>query len=164
MRKGEQFTLTWDQVDFATKTIYLDQTKNGSSRYIRLNTVALAAFTELRQRLERLGRPPEGPIFSVQNPSNWFDAAVARAGIEGVTWHTLRHTFASRLAMNGVNLKTIQVLLGHKTITMTARYAHLAARHLKAAVESIVPPWWKKVPVSGYLMFWDWRGAMHCRS
>jgi hypothetical protein len=66
--------------------------------------------------------------------------------------------------MNGVNLKTIQVLLGHKTITMTARYAHLAARHLKAAVESIVPPWWKKVPVIGYLMFWDWRGAMHCRS
>jgi integrase len=106
---------------------------------------ALAAFAELRQRLDRLGRPQESLIFSVESPSNWFDSAVARTAIEGLAWHTLRHTFASRLAMNRVNLKTIQVLLGHKTITMTARYAHLAARHLKAAVELIVPSWWKKV-------------------
>jgi len=58
---------------------------------------------------------------------------------------TFRRVFTRRLAMNGVNLKTIQVPLGHYTLNMTAHYAHLAARHLKAAVELIVPSWWNEV-------------------
>jgi integrase len=145
MRKGEQFSLTWDQVDFANRNLHLDKTKNGSSRYVRLNTLAVDAFSKLKLRHDRLGYPADAPVFWIKDPSPWFDAAVERAGIEGVTWHTLRHTFASRLVMLGVNLKTVQVLMGHKSITMTARYAHLAAHHLKAAVELIVPPWWNKV-------------------
>ena len=60
------------------------------------------------------------------------------AGIEGVTWHTLRHTFASRLVMAGVDLKTVQELLGHKTMAMTARYAHLAPSHKLRALETLV--------------------------
>ena len=53
------------------------------------------------------------------------------------TWHDLRHTFGSRLIMSGVDLKTAQTLMGHKTISMTARYAHLSSAHLDAAVDRL---------------------------
>ena len=63
-----------------------------------------------------------------------------RAGILNFHWHDLRHTFASRLAMAGVPLRTIGELLGHKTPAMTMRYAHLAPAHLRDAVECLVNP------------------------
>ena len=143
MRKGEQFGITWDQVDLANRNIHLDKTKNGSSRYIRLNSACLAVLCEMKARQRRTGAGANCLIFSITDPSNWFDAAVAKAGIQGVTWHTLRHTFASRLVMLGVPLRTVQILMGHKSITMTARYAHLAAHHKRAAVELLVPSWSK---------------------
>jgi site-specific recombinase XerD len=55
------------------------------------------------------------------------------------TWHTLRHTFASLLVMAGVGLKTVQELMGHKTIVMTARYAHLSPAHQLQALELLAP-------------------------
>ena len=58
-----------------------------------------------------------------------FVPALARAGIENLHWHDLRHTFASRLVMKGVDLRTVQELMGHKTITMTLRYSHLSPAH-----------------------------------
>ena len=64
-----------------------------------------------------------------------FNNAVRRYGIENFHFHDLRHAFASRLAMCRVDLRTIQALMGHKTINMTLRYAHLAPDHLKRAVE-----------------------------
>jgi hypothetical protein len=60
--------------------------------------------------------------------------ALERAGIKGATWHTLRHTFASRAVMGGVDIRTVQELMGHSTVTMTMRYAHLSPEHLKQAV------------------------------
>lgn len=54
-----------------------------------------------------------------------------------VVWHTLRHTFASRLAMRGESLLTLQELMGHRTLTMTARYAHLSRQHTLAAVQGL---------------------------
>ncbi len=59
------------------------------------------------------------------------------AGIENFHWHDLRHSFASRLVMAGVDLRTVQELLGHKTIAMTVRYSHLAPTHLQEAVERL---------------------------
>jgi site-specific recombinase XerD len=59
--------------------------------------------------------------------------------LDGLTWHGLRHTFASRLAMAGVDLRTIQELGGWKTLSMVQRYAHLAPGHLRAAVDRLVP-------------------------
>ena len=59
------------------------------------------------------------------------------AGLKDFTWHCLRHTFASRLVMAGVDLRTVQELMGHKTIQMTVRYAHLAPKHQLAAVQRL---------------------------
>jgi integrase len=66
-----------------------------------------------------------------------FESAVRKAGIEDFTFHDLRHTFASRLVMAGVDLPTVKELLGHKDITMTLRYAHLSSDHKQAAVRKL---------------------------
>ena len=73
-------------------------------------------------------------------PRRWFDSAVKIAGLENFTWHCLRHTFASRLVMAGVDIRTVQELMGHKTIAMTVRYAHLAPKHTLSAVERLDAP------------------------
>ena len=84
----------------------------------------------------------KGPIFAAKRggarllgPRHWFEDAVENAKLVGFTWHDLRHTFASRLVMAGVDLRTVAELLGHKKIQMTMRYAHLAPQHKLAAVE-----------------------------
>ncbi|MEC4674007.1 MAG: tyrosine-type recombinase/integrase, partial [Nitrospirota bacterium] len=66
-----------------------------------------------------------------------FLPAVTKAQLKGVTWHTLRHTFASRLAMNNQTESTIAALLRHKTTGLVKRYVHLSPTHLRAAVEGV---------------------------
>jgi transposase len=68
---------------------------------------------------------------------HWFERAIAEAGIRDFTWHCLRHTFASRLVMAGVHLATVKELMGHSTIAMTDRYAHLAPSHASNAIETL---------------------------
>jgi hypothetical protein len=72
-------------------------------------------------------------------PRYWFERALREAKIEGLHWHDLRHTFASRLVMAGVNLRAVQEALGHKSISMTVRYAHLSPEYQLEAVERLVP-------------------------
>jgi site-specific recombinase XerD len=144
MRKSEQFSITWDQVHFAQKYIHLSTTKNGSDRYVSLNSEVLRALKELKETHARLSLPAESTLFvsrqekPMTDPREWFSSACEEAKIQGVTWHTLRHTFASRLVMAGVDLKTVQELMGHKTIAMTARYAHLSPEHKLSALERLV--------------------------
>jgi site-specific recombinase XerD len=146
MRKSEQFSITWDQVDFAQRYIHLNVTKNGSDRYVSLNSEALRVLKGLRETHKSLKLPADSTLFvswqkkPMSDPRMWFGAACEEANIEGVTWHTLRHTFASRLVMAGVDLKTVQELMGHKTIAMTARYAHLSPAHKLSALEKLVAP------------------------
>lgn len=90
-------------------------------------------------------RKPKSPwVFLNKNgeklrgPRDWFEPTVEAAGVKEYAWHCNRHTFASRLVMAGVDLRTVAQLMGHKTIQMTMRYAHLAPDHKQNAVERLV--------------------------
>jgi site-specific recombinase XerD len=146
VRNKEQFTrCRWEGVDFARKSLYVPPSKNGASRYIPLNADALAAFERLRQRTiggtDVIPMTLTGRIFTgrageaLQNARHWFEDAVRKACIKHFRWHDLRHTFASRLVMKGVDITTVAALMGHKRIQMTMRYAHLAPEHKQAAVD-----------------------------
>lgn len=139
MRLSEQFSLTWDSVDLKRKVIELDETKNGSSRHIPINSACEAAFRSLakteHERTDRVFKSMRGE--SIDNPRKWFTSALDTAGIDGFRWHDLRHTFCSRLAMAGVDIRTIAALAGHKTLQMAMRYSHLAPSHTLRAVERL---------------------------
>lgn len=141
MRPSEQYSLISSRVDLALQLVTIPEGKNGKTRHIPLNSVAVAAFQAIQQR----SLNASGPVFvnihgePVQGYKHWFDPAVTEAGMRDFTWYCLRHRFASRLVMAGVDLRTVAELMGHKTIQMTMRYAHLAPAHQLAAVERIVP-------------------------
>jgi integrase len=139
MRWGEQFSLQWDQVDLKRKVIRLTKTKNGSARNVPLNSIALEALTQQR---EAVPHDAGKPVFPRPGPRSdcrwWFEPALIEAKISDYTWHNNRHTFCSWLAMAGVSTKEIQVLAGHKTITMAARYAHLLPEATASASERLV--------------------------
>lgn len=135
MRLSEQFGLTWGQLDLGREEIHLDQTKNGSSRTIPMNRAVYESFMELKKRHPKASK--EDFVFDIKSPRMWFGSALKDANIEQYRWHDHRHTFCSRLAMRGENLKVIQELAGHKTIQMSARYAHLGQKTLRSAVDGL---------------------------
>jgi len=145
MRRSEQYRLTWDCVDMERRQITIPKTKNGAIRYIPLNDTALSAFRTLKERTQGQGAVMVAGIGghgvakgdALKSPRMWFDAACRKAGVYDFTWHCLRHTYASRLVMAGVGLRDVQELMGHKTIAMTCRYAHLAPSHQLAAVRRL---------------------------
>ena len=142
MRMSEQFGLLWRQVDLDKRLVTLPKTKNGRTRHIPLNAVAVAAFEALKVE----GQGKASPVFpnaageAISSPRGWFEDAVTRAGLADFTWHCNRHTFASRLVMHGVDLRTVGELMGHTTIQMTMRYAHLAPSHTASAVDRLLTP------------------------
>ena len=140
-RAGEQFGLRWDRVDLKQKFVQLPnkRTESGKWRFVPLNAIALAALKELRER-----NPMSPWVFvnrkgeKLRGQRDWFEPAVKASGVKDYTWHCNRHTFASRLVMAGVDLRTVAQLMGHRTIQMTMRYAHLAPDHQQNAVERLV--------------------------
>lgn len=140
LRRKEQYQrIDWSCVDFLRRDLFVPESKNGASRHIALNADALAAFQELFKRTRG-----KGPIFVAERGNarllsarHWWDDAVTEAGIGAFRWHDCRHSFASRLVMAGVDLRTVAELMGHKKIQMTMRYAHLAPAHKLAAVDKL---------------------------
>jgi integrase len=147
MRSKEQFVrIDWPCVDLVRRDLTVPKSKNGEGRHIRLTDAARAAFESLRQRCIGKGAVPirvEGPVFvgkgqkRLLSARHWFPRAVKKAGITHFTWHDLRHTFASRLVMEGVNIVAVSKLLGHKSLAMTMRYSHLSPEHEQVAIERL---------------------------
>jgi len=141
IRCGEQYGLTWEYVNFGNRVLTVALSKNGETRHVPINASAYTALKQLQERSDG-----QNAVFvnqrgeALQGARYWFEPAVKEANITDFTWHCLRHTFASRLAMKGTPIRTIQELMGHKTIQMTVRYAHLAPQHTLAAVERLCEP------------------------
>jgi integrase len=111
-------------------------TKNGERREIPINATLKDTLTEIIRRVDV-------PYVFISNKTGErygnlqrsFNTACRRAGIKDFHFHELRHTFASQLVMAGIDFTTIRELLGHKTLTMTLRYPHLAPSHKVKAVD-----------------------------
>ncbi len=139
-RASELLSLTWHDVDFrrGVVTVRAGYAKNGEARSVPMNhtlTGVLKFATVDAAEGEQVFCNRHGQPYRSFRTA--FERAVAQAGIADFTFHDLRHTFASRLVMAGVDLPTVKELMGHKDITMTLRYAHLSSDHKQAAVRRL---------------------------
>lgn len=158
-RQMEIMGMRWPQVDLNRRRATLEDTKNGETRVLPLTGHALEIM-EARAKVRRIdtdlifparsrprrydATPPEVKPLDLRTP---FETALKRADVADFTWHDLRHTAASYLAMNGASLAEIATFLGHKTLAMVWRYAHLSEQHNAGVVtrmnirmfEGIVP-------------------------
>ena len=149
MRRGEVLSLKWNQI--RNGFIYLQKTKTDESQQIPINDTLAELFGKIKKQ-----NPNSCYVFKyragdgikevgnlkvltfkdtpIKNVKHSFNTALKKAEIDDFRFHDLRHTFASHLLMNGASLKDVQELLGHKTIEMTMRYAHLSQEHKRNAV------------------------------
>jgi integrase len=151
MRRGEILSLTRAQIRHGQ--IYLHKTKIDEARHVPINPDLDQLFKEIRRGQELRSeqvftfwngehnvkgeRPvgsrrstPESPR-AIASINTAFTAACRRAGIEDFRFHDLRHTFASHMVMRGASLNEVQEILGHHSLTMTTRYAHLSQEQKK---------------------------------
>jgi integrase len=139
MRTGEIFALEWSRVDRDRGIITLEaeHTKSRRRRTIPIHAVVAQA---LERRRERCGHSPFvfcSDAGHVVDLKKGFAAACRRAGIANFRPHDMRHTCASWLVMAGVPLPEVRDLLGHSSIKVTERYAHLAPENLRAAIDRL---------------------------
>lgn len=135
MRKGEVLGLKWSNVDLLNRIITVEGTKNGRVRKIPITP-------KLTETLERVRKNRQSEyVFANRAGGSYkgfrtaWDHALKKAGIENLTFHSLRHTFGTRLGMAGTDLGTIQELMGHADLKMTKRYYHPTSAHKREAVE-----------------------------
>lgn len=147
MRRGELLAMTWEHVDLKARVIHLpgETTKSHTTREIPLNSRALSILRAWRMQH---GRPDHGYVFPggeghIRNLKRSFNAAVVAAGIKRstakgrATWHSLRHTFGTRLGAAGVDAETLRQLMGHADLTTTQRYLDSDEQRRHAAVEKL---------------------------
>jgi integrase len=138
-KHAKSLGLTWEHIHIAQHFLTVPESKHGRARHVILNAEAEAALRVLQARRKTGNRVlvnADGSDY-LGSAMKWFTKAVNVAGIADFTWHDLRHTFASWLVMDGVDMRTVQVLLGHSSLKMTERYAHLAPDHLVSAVNKL---------------------------
>jgi integrase len=146
--KSEGLTLRWQDIDFRLKTLTVQAaySKNSKPRTIPMNSLVLEALSRLPKKSEWVFTKPNGKPYTAVR--GFIQAREAAGLIDvvpdtekcAVTVHTLRHTFATRLIENGVDLRTVQELGGWSNLKMLERYGHVAPSRKAAAVEGLVPP------------------------
>lgn len=147
LRRGEIFALHWREVDFDARQITVKHTewrgglvspKSGKVRVVPMAADLVAALRRWREEsrgaLVFAGR--DGRIMRrTGNANRALERALSRAGLRHVRFHDLRHTFASHLVLKGQPLRVVQLLMGHHSVTVTERYAHVGDEQLAAAVD-----------------------------
>src|SRR5438094_137939 len=141
MRLGEILNLRWYDLDFASGFILVRDSKNGESRHVPMDATLFALFRAYPHR------PSTDLVFSSSSGGHIVDVRTGflnsckRAGLIDLHFHDLRHTFASQFVMAGGNLFILKSVLGHKNITMTQRYAHLAPTYLIKSIDRMNTLW-----------------------
>ncbi|MBL7131301.1 MAG: site-specific integrase [Candidatus Omnitrophica bacterium] len=137
MRRGEILSLKWSCVDLKNRHIYLYRTKSKKQRVVPINDIIYRLLVNIREHTnsEYVFCNTEGN--KIRAFRRGFENAVRRAGIKDFHFHDIRHNFASHLVMSGVDLNTVRELLGHSSIKMTLRYAHLSRDHKARAIEAL---------------------------
>ena len=143
-RRAELLSLKPADVDFARGLVSIEAgyAKKGEARSVPMTSIARAILARLADAAKRKG---DDAIFRNMNDKplrryalrEAFTGTVQRAGISDFHFHDLRHTFASRLVMAGVDLRTVQELMGYKTISMSLRYSHLSPDHKRKAMNAL---------------------------
>jgi integrase len=139
MRRGEIFSLEWKDVDFERRVILVQQSKSDKKRIIPMN----ATLSEMLQNTVRRGDSVfPSPLTGgrLDNIKRSFNRALKAADIEGLKFHDLRHTAATRMADAGADAFTLMKILGHSDIRMTSRYTHATDTALRRAVENLDAP------------------------
>lgn len=138
MRKSELMQLRWCNVNLGQKHAILHKTKNGERRKVPLEGLALDLLTQLKESTDSdLLFPDPAHKNKPANLRRAFDKAMESSRIEAFRWHDLRHCTASYLMMNGASAAEVAEVLGHKTLNMVKRYAHLSESHVSGVVESM---------------------------
>ncbi|MEN8129847.1 MAG: site-specific integrase [Pseudomonadota bacterium] len=137
IRRGEALSLTWENVNLKNKllTVSGDTAKSHHTRHIPLNTEAADVLDAWHRQPNKTGL-----VFTARdgkqlaNVKKSWAGILAKSKITKFRWHDLRHHFASQLVMAGADLYAVKELLGHSTIAVTERYAHLAPEHMASTV------------------------------
>jgi integrase len=119
LRKGELLGLTWDRVDMTRGLIRVEKSKSGKRRDVRMRQVVYNVLAALPG--------PHAGVWPAEDIRTGFENAVAAARLEDFTFHSCRHHFASWFVMRGGRLEALSKIMGHATLAMTMRYAHLGA-------------------------------------
>jgi integrase len=137
LRLGELVALRWSDIDLkaARLTVEGNSSKSEQTRHVPLNTDAVDVLKRWRKQ-----SPDADRVFPISRFKTAWTALLERAHITKFRWHDLRHHFASRLVQAGVPLNTVRELLGHGSLAMTIRYAHLAPDQKIDAVAKLVRP------------------------
>ena len=137
MRKGEILSLTWADVNMHNRIITIRKSKNNETRSIPMSDTLYETLKSQKSSTNGQNVFPGKNGDCLTEIKRSFATALRKAGIKDFRFHDLRHTFASRLVMSGVDIRTVQELMGHKDIRMTMRYSHLSNSHLKEAVKRL---------------------------
>jgi integrase len=143
VRLGEQRAMRWTDVDFELARVYVRRSapsgfntikapKSNRQRWVDLTPELAAALRTIRHRAELVFCADDGSMLRPGQFQEVLWAAQKRAGLRRIKWHDLRHSYASILASGGMPLFLIRGLLGHSSVKMTERYAHLAASQTAA--------------------------------
>ena len=125
MRRGEIAAMLWEHLDRRARVLLIPETKNGTPRRVPLSVAALAVLDALPRRID-------GRVWGMRpdSISQAFERVCKASGVEGLTFHDLRHEATSRLFEKGLNPMEVAAITGHKTLQMLKRYTHLRAEDL----------------------------------
>ncbi len=146
LRFGEIIALSWDDLDFSARKIVVRNAiangifgtpKNNKVREIPMSRNISELLIKRYQSKGLLFVPYHGEYYTYNLCAKELKRACRRANLRAISWHVLRHTFASHLAQKGVAMKVVQELLGHSSIITTMRYSHINSASLEAAIKTL---------------------------